>query len=512
MPLAWNDETGASGSAFAAIGSSGEAVFIGLDGSVLPLSPGVIDVTAAGFTEDGGGEPVLVVLRAADAGEQVFFEAPSQATKAELLVDLATLAGGSSLQKRAIRLRYENGSIGVTFEDNSGFVAQYIPTLVCPGLPCDGGVVPGYPCLREADFALPVPDQVRTSCSDFATGTDLLYDSSAGDQFDFFEARSSHRSGGTSRGHVRLAERGQLSWSRALDTEVTDVLRVRPDVFGLRGDELIALQGQDLYLKEVASDGGLPLGLSLAARLDPGVVARPVAFIGGSDALELLENGLVISPRGPAYYSWALPVDPALEGTLARIVSAPDGGQVLVVTTRDGLYAGAEEPGGITLLSATLKPAPGFPINDWALRAADAGFLEGWAVANNRLFRVTASTVERWKSSEVAVTGRDPLGVWFSGDAVQLGTASGEVLALPSRVPVVPPLLDGVTGMTGLCGAVFATTIDSVWEVVPADAGQGAWCELPVPSLFLPRLHRSAQRLFAVDEDGVVLELPVSCP
>lgn len=512
VPLAWNDASGVSGSAFAAVGA-GQGVVIGLDGSVLPLNPGVIDVTAAGFTEDAGGEPVLVVLRPGDGGEQVLFELPSQSGKPDLLVDLATLAGGSSPQHRAVRLRFEGGAIGVTFEDSSGIVAQYVPTLVCAGLPCDGGVVAGYPCGLEADFALPVADQVRTSCGDPASGIDLLYDSSAGSQFDFFEPRPAHRSWGTSGGHVRQTALGQLSWSRALDTEVTDVLSVRPEAFGVLEGELIAVHGQDLYSKRPAQDGGLPLGLSLFARLDPGVVARPIAFVEGGEGLELLENGVVLGAGlGRTYYPYALPVDPAPEGTLARLVSAPDGGQVLVVTTRDGLYAGVEDPGDVALLSATLRPAPGFPINDWALRAADSGLLEGWVVANNRLFRVTASTVERWKSSEVAVTGRDPLGVWFSGAAVQLGTASGEVLALPSRVRVAPPLLEGVTGMTGLCGAVFATTLDSVWEVVPADAGLGAWRELSVPPLFLPRLHRSDQRLFVVDEDGVVLEVPVSCP
>lgn len=512
VPLAWEEASGTSGSAFAVLGA-GQGAIIRLDGTALPLNPGVIDVTAAGFTEDAGGEPVLVVLRPGDGGEQVLFELPSQSGKAELLVDLATLPGGSSPQQRAVRLRFEGGAIGVTFEDSSGIVAQYVPTLVCAGLPCDGGVVPGYPCGWEADFALPVADQVRTSCGDPASGTDLLYDSSAGSQFDFFEPRPAHRSWGTSGGHVRQTALGQLSWSRALDSEVTDVLSERPEAFGVLEGELIAVHGQDLYAKRPEHDGGLPLGLSLFARLDPGVVARPIAFIEGDEGLELLENGVVLGGGlGRTYYPYALPVDPAPGSTLARLVSAPDGGQVLVVTTRDGLYAGVEDPGNVALLSATLRPAPGFPINDWALRAADGGLLEGWVVANNRLFRVTASTVERWKSSEVAVTGRDPLGVWFSGAAVQLGTASGEVLSLPSRVRVVPPLLDGVTGMTGLCGAVFATAVDSVWEVVPADAGLGTWRELAVPSLFLPRLHRSGQRLFVVDEDGVVLELPVACP
>ncbi|MDP1827404.1 MAG: hypothetical protein Q8L48_29310 [Archangium sp.] len=511
VPLAWNDASGVSGSAFAAVGE-GQALFITPDGTSALLNPGVIDVTAAGFTEDAGGEPVLVVLRPGDGGEQVFFEVPSQAGKAELLVDLATLDGGSTPLKRAVRLRFEGGAIAVSFEDSAGITAQYVPTLVCAGLPCDGGVVPGYACGQQADFALPGTDQVRTACSDPGGGADLLYDSSAGGQFDFFEARPAHRSWGTSGGHVRHTAQGQLSWSRSLDTEVTDVLSVRPEVFGVLEGELIAVHGQDLYSEAPVLDGGLPLGLSLFARLDPGVVARPVAFIEGSEGLELLENGAVLSGAGSNDFPFALPVDPEPQGTLARMVLQPDGGEVLVVTTRDALYAGVEEEGGVVLLSATLRPAPGFPINDWALRAADGGFLEGWVVANNRLFRVTASTVERWKSSEVAVSGRDPLGVWFSGAAVQLGTASGEVLALPSRVRLVPPLLDGVTGMTGLCGAVFATTPDAVWEVVPADAGLGSWRELAVPGLFLPRLHRSGTRLFVVDEDGVVLELPVSCP
>ena len=53
-----------------------------------------------------------------------------------------------------------------------------------------------------------------------------------------------------------------------------------------------------------------------------------------------------------------------------------------------------------------------------------------------RLWRMTASTPERWKAAPVELQRRDPVGVWFrselEGGTAVVGTTSGEVIALPN--------------------------------------------------------------------------------
>ena len=74
-----------------------------------------------------------------------------------------------------------------------------------------------------------------------------------------------------------------------------------------------------------------------------------------------------------------------------------------------------------------------------------------------------------------------------------------------ARVPVVPPLSDEVTSMTGLCGAIFATTPDAVYEVVPADGGMGAWHLVNTLDLYRPMLQRSDKRLFVIDDNRKII-------
>jgi hypothetical protein len=515
VPLTWNEADGTPGAAFIALTFDHEALFIEAGGATAQFPWQVLDVTSTGTTVNTAS-PLLLFLREGDGGQVVTSWGRGQPER--LITTLPVDDGGVDFPGRAVRLRAENGAVGVTFA--KGGLIQYASALVCHGGPCRLGPVqscPTSPALPP-DIGLDVPDggelSLLLSCPD--QGTDFIYEVTDRG-LSYVEPRQARSSWGTSRGHVRQGFWGQLSYSSALGEEFSDVLDGPPEVFGVVGHQLTAVLGRSIYGEEFGSDAGRPLGLTLYERIKPTIRAVPAGFVEGEE-LTLLESGAVYTllEDGGSDLHYVLPTEPAKRGTIARMVSSPDGGRVLVVTTDGALHAGAEDPELTTLLAARLRPAPGFPINDWALRAADGGFLEGWAVANNRLFRITASTIERWKSSEVPVTGRDPLGVWFSGDALQLGTASGEVLSLPSRVRVVPPLLDGVTSITGLCGAIFATTNEAVWEVAPADAGQGEWLPVnlgpDVDGVYRPMLHRVDQRLFVIDEDAVVLELPVACP
>jgi hypothetical protein len=518
VPLSWKDADGGSRGAFVAIGTGREAAFIDLDGGVdsfgAQFATGVIDVAGNVLAPTGGG-PAIVVLRERDGGEALFAGPGASGQPLLVLPDPEPI-----FPAHATRLRLEGDSLAVTLQQG-----PYESAIVlCVGASCDpmSGITGQCPPTRGtvgsssiADFAIPSSGTMRLSCSD--EGRDFVSDFGAAGET-FVAARPARRSWGTSLGHVRQAPGGQLSYSAALDDELTDVLDGRPQVLGINRGAVVAVKGQDLFARNPdARPDGLPLGLSLRQRFASDIKARPVAYLEEGD-ITLLEAGVGVheDDDGGTDFPFVLPATASPIDAIARRVAGPADAGVFVVTTGGDLFAGVDDPQRVTVLSQALRPAPGFPIGDWALRAADGGFLEGWAVANNRLFRVTASAPGRWKSTEVAVTGRDALGVWFSGAGTQLGTASGEVLSLPSRVPLVPPLLDGVTSVAGLCGAIFATTADTVWEVIPADAGMGAWQEVDfdvkTPDLWQPRLWRTDHHLFVSDEDGVVLELSVPCP
>jgi hypothetical protein len=264
---------------------------------------------------------------------------------------------------------------------------------------------------------------------------------------------------------------------------------------GLVGGAPIVVSEAQLYF--VPGDGGFDLELQ---RSDGDPLDRAVGVLEG--------GGSVIIGAGAAFdfgdADGGPRLDFVLEGTprLGR-ATARRLGDALVASGDDTLYAAQRPDAGLTFLRSVLRPAPGFAIDSWAARPSDAGY-EGWLVANNQLFRLEANSVARWRSTPWPVQGRDVLGTWWAGEGARVGTATGEVLSLPSRVPVVPPVSGGVTSIVGWCGDVLATTDDAVlswrgdagWQVV--DAG------VPGP-LREPRLVPAGEGAFVTDEDGVIV-------
>lgn len=325
---------------------------------------------------------------------------------------------------------------------------------------------------------------------------------SATDQRLVFERRGL-RHAGTGQAHARMNRWGAPRLSSALrDFELSPVPTARPAVVGLVARAPVVVSEGQLYLP--ASGGGLELQRADADPLDRvvGVVEGGASVILGTGAAFDFSD----ADAGPR-------LDFVLEGTprLSRATARRFGG-ALVASGDDTLYAAQRPDAGATLLRSVLRPAPGFPIDAWAARATDGGY-EGWLVANNQLFRLEANSVARWRSTPWPVQGRDVLGTWWAGDGARVGTATGEVLSLPSRVPVVPPVPGGVTSIAGWCGDVLATADDEIlswrgdagWVVV--DAG------VPGP-LRAPRLVPAGEGVFVTDEDGalVLFGLGSGCP
>lgn len=335
-----------------------------------------------------------------------------------------------------------------------------------------------------------------------------------------FGSRVSSASNGVSGGHLRQLPLGQLAWSADLRAEVFDTLPTAPQSLGVihtsledggvGPEELHATFSGALFVKRLAErQGAQPGGLTLA--LGAGAPSFQVAaIVEGLDAV-LFGSGSVITRQGTFVFG----VEDEVSRATARVLTLQSGDTVLLVASGDTLYSAVSD-GSPAVARARLKPAPGFDIDAFALRPGQVDFLEGWAIANNRLLRVTASTPERWKTAPVELQSRDPLNVWFlseqEGGAAVVGTTSGEVILLPQRLPLSPALPEEALSLTAACGTTLATTSSGVWQLVPS-AGGVDWARLDTPfSLVEPKVVRHGAHVFVTDLQGVVLELPLSCP
>ncbi|MFZ5438770.1 MAG: hypothetical protein ACOZQL_02115, partial [Myxococcota bacterium] len=494
VPLSWSAGQQLGAAVLVVNGSSASLLFP--DGRLVELGSGIVDA-AARLGADGG--PGLWLLRPRD-----------EAWLTELMLDgeketvLRQRDGGFGLDE-AQELRVEQDSFALRYSRN-GTLAQPGVRLDCPT--CDEQLTPMVLCER----AFSIPDfGVVKSPPDFVTpeaaslcGGDEAQRLLLGDHF--IEVRPG-LAAGTSGNHVRQLPGGQLVFGRSLLEEVPMTLATRPRQLGELGPLLVAL---DRHLIYAQLTGGLELTLRAD---DPDAVLA--SLVEGTSDTVLFAQGYTMRREadGGEAVEYFVDAPENLGDARAELHALPDGGAVFVVADGDTLYAAARVADEVAVAGARLKPAAGFALTDVALRPASDGVLEGWAVANNRLFRLTASTPERWRSSEVSFPRRDPLAVWFSGDAALLGTVDGEVLALPSGVPMSVPLGADVTSIGSVCGATVATTSSGVWQLeAAADGGLATWSPAVVPELDLPEVFELKRRLFVTDATGVVLELPVACP
>lgn len=322
-------------------------------------------------------------------------------------------------------------------------------------------------------------------------------------------ARYSIASHGVSGGSAHLLPAGQLGLGADIESQIYEALPTTPVSLGIFpflyddggvGPPLIsAVAGGALYGKLLAS---LPDS--------PGMQVRLVPHDDGFAMAGLVENtGEVITRSGALLSQRDVIAGLEREVMAARgWLHAVDGGAVWVVQGDDTLYAASRDD-SLQVLQRRVTPFPGFAIEDLALRPGETTLLEGWAVANNQLLQVTASTIERWRSSVVALEGLDPVNVWFDGDAAVVGTTTGEVVLLPERLVLAPPLGDEVLSMGGVCGMTVATTATGVWRLARV-GGALKWVELPDLSLSEARVFRFEHQLVVADFFGQVVEF--TCP
>lgn len=502
--MTWPLEDGGQGAAFAFV-SPDDAPTVWFPKSNRFIRYGEDPVIAAAAYKEEFGELLLITAGPNKSGFFTIAEwRESNATPAKVWES-------DDMRVVGKRLWVENHAAGVLVEDTRGIsgatfevalrfrLNNRLPGTVEPaGVACLSGTI--------ADVSVSSMSSTELVCRD-APATTAVWTAPMNGAPQALREYVSTRSAGTSNGRVRQSEEGVLRFGEGLDFDVPDLLDVRPDTVAVYGGALVALRGRALYRQDRADGGVVAQGLHLATTTSNDVVGRIVGFVEGSDAT-VLNIGAVADELsdGGSGVSWFFEGLPQLSAPVAREFPT-SAGRVLVCSEGDTLWAGANDGSATGVVRPAVKPAPGFPVTSWTVTTADAGLLEGWATANNRLFRVTATAVDRWKVTELPITNRDPLHVFRAGDAVRLGTTTGEVLSLPSRVPVAPALGD-VTSLDGVCGAVVATTDDGAYQLVT----DGGWALVPgTEALRRPRVHRTERRLLISSETGVVLELDVDC-
>lgn len=495
VPLSWTDGVVQHGAAVLAVGPT-KAWVVLPEGTTVPAGDGVLDAVAE--VQPDGGLGLLLLRRGVNDFVTL---APGLGEK-----EVPVLSRDGGPEEAPVGLRVEAGTLAVQVAAN-GIVGSSAVRLGCRG--CAEPLGPMLRCsglFTATDFGV-VTDSVTPVPAALCGGggRQLLYTG--------LDAQPiSVRPGlvaGASGAHVRQLEGGQLLFGQHLLEEVPSALVTRPRQLGFVDGALSAIVGRELFVY----GGPESVGLALALRSDdPDTII--VSLVEGTNDTLLFSLGFTLrdDSTGGRAADFFVNAPEALTDATAELLHLRDGGTLFVVTDQDTLYAAAGQQDDTAVAEPRLKPSAGFPLTDLVVREADAGLAEGWAIANNRLFRVTASTAERWRASEATPAGRDPLGVWFSGPAALLGTAEGEVLALPAGVPISTPLGAEVTSIDGQCGATVATTSTGVFQLTPAaDGGLATWTPVSTPELDQPQLLRSSGRLFVADQQGVVLELPVNC-
>jgi hypothetical protein len=245
--------------------------------------------------------------------------------------------------------------------------------------------------------------------------------------------------------------------------------------------------------------------------------ARAVAWAPGLDVTQTFDLAdLAHSLQVTITYTTR---DEPMHGALAPL---PDGGRELLVSLADSLWAA--DVSGVALPELISTPADadaGTPASSafdggagldasvdirlvpvvhgtiTSLMAgrpdadAGAGLLRAWVLASERLIQVKAARADFWSADELVLPLGDPLALWTEGDRARVGFVDGTVYALPSLLPLAPPLADApVQDYAALCGSGFVLGQTGVWALAPNPDGGGVGVWAPVDLSAFPELVR----------------------
>lgn len=244
--------------------------------------------------------------------------------------------------------------------------------------------------------------------------------------------------------------------------------------------QLVLSQGQQAFAFAPTSAGAPPHVLTDAglvplnagplpfALMEP-VVGRPDWFVGRDTSGAIAVHRYLPPDQVRPIANFPQFDDFALGPYHAAVVDLP-GGTVLVVSAFDTLLTAPVPPSGAPpprppVLDVRLVPLSRGTIQSFAVRpgdpVADGGvpaLLDGYILAQERLFHFTAESESRWIHEEIPLSrGGEPRKVWLDGKRGRLGHAFGRIDSLPSGLPI-SRMLGPVEDYAQVCGQAFALT------------------------------------------------------
>ncbi|MDX2014975.1 MAG: hypothetical protein SFW67_32565 [Myxococcaceae bacterium] len=279
---------------------------------------------------------------------------------------------------------------------------------------------------------------------------------------------------------------------------------------------LIGRRGPDAGLERFAEVAGAGLGLdALTTDLHPLTTIPLSTWWLGNDGtvravLPQQDDG------GPGPLAWFSPVRPLTAPPPVAARWRSDGGALIVLANEDALLAGEAGAGGqldLRLVPASRSAISSVSIAPAPLALLDGGTVEvtGHTIALGRLYRYEARN-RVWRSEEIGLNEL-AIATWYDGTRARVGVDTGEILGLPSRVPISqkvpwPP----ATQFVSACRQTWAVTAGGVHRLVPADGGLASWVRDgalhdalgPHTNEAAVTLTSSGEELIAMTPEGVV--------
>jgi hypothetical protein len=202
---------------------------------------------------------------------------------------------------------------------------------------------------------------------------------------------------------------------------------------------------------------------------------------------------------------------------------------VAVVSSGPNLFAAEVDEalaGTVTFVPLSLKTTSASPFQSLSFPAqtsADGGvWLEGYGVTSQGAVRVVATSPTRFRLEELTLpAGVLPLETWFASDRARLGTTTGAVYGLPSRVRLVGPLPEPeAVDFTVACGHSLALSPRGLYRVVgQAMSAEGRWERVPLDGVPATvdfsegSLHSVGEDVYVFTADGTVYRTTLGpCP
>jgi hypothetical protein len=235
-------------------------------------------------------------------------------------------------------------------------------------------------------------------------------------------------------------------------------------------------------------------------------------------------------------------IDSSGTRSFSTIATDAEGEPWLIVGAGDRIWADDArllgEDAGTRTIAIKTAPLPSSDIQSLAFTAyarGDAGtgpLLEGYTVAQSRLFRVVVHTPTLWLSDEIRLgeTASAAVSVWMEQGHGRVGTSDGRVFGLPVPVPLSATIpeapLPHVLNYGSLCGQGFAVSSTALYRLSLETPPLGTWkrvsLEAALPGVDSWGSHWSAvthhvrvgtqEHLYLFSETGLVVDLVATCP